>query len=392
MKFKAERWIYAPLNTAVTFFYIILAINYIDLCAVDAFINANNIIPFYIGHGHSLIWLFSFLVNIIIIPFKSWGLFIICIINCAIVIPPLGIIYGLIIHPKSKNKYIDLPSIFLYICFLLVTSFYWYSIINNRVETLLVVYIYKSTFLFISSISGIFIWLFSIALLNLKRRTKIPNAMYSIEELDEKSLTSEQAIDYSSKWIKNQNGENALIVIAGPSCSGKSTLADKLRIKEMFSAVIIQADDYFRDVDDPAIPRSDNKPLFDHPGAYCQEEMLKDIVDLVIYSKSISTPKYDIATNKRMKGKIIVTPHKVVIFEGLFAISEIMNIRDRFKALLFVYVDADYDIRLKRRTDRDEEFIHDTELIEKLFKEVAEKSYEEYGNSQINSADLIVYS
>ena len=90
----------------------------------------------------------------------------------------------------------------------------------------------------------------------------------------------------------------ALVLIAGASCSGKTTFAEWLG-KNLSKHAIILMDDYFRDHDDPELPPYGGiYPAFDMPEAYHLDELSDDLGRL-LSGENVWTPIYQISENKR---------------------------------------------------------------------------------------------
>ncbi len=145
-----------------------------------------------------------------------------------------------------------------------------------------------------------------------------------------------------------------LILIAGGSCSGKSYFA--ARLKERFAAIsksvgTVQLDYYFKDLDDPTMPRNtEGRKLFDLPGSYHLNEY-KLAIGQLINGQAVNMPNYDSMANKRLVGLgLRIEPPDIIIAEGLFAIS-ILSSDHPFAIKIFI--DADQQFRLNRRIARD---------------------------------------
>lgn len=208
-------------------------------------------------------------------------------------------------------------------------------------------------------------------------------------------MNDQQVVNHLIHFIMEMDTNSLLIAIAGPSCSGKTTLAKQLSEKLITGKIDhanITADDYFKDIDDPSLPRMNGFPLFDHPDAYDIDLLHKNVFDLMIFSKPVREPIYDLSKNKRMSETREIAPHRVIIVEGLFAIHAMAEIRKHIPALVTVYVDANYSTRLARRMKRDLVWIKNEVNIENLFKNTVEKCYLEWGTDQKKCADLIAYS
>lgn len=137
----------------------------------------------------------------------------------------------------------------------------------------------------------------------------------------------------------------ALVLIAGGSCSGKTTLASELERRGLATHVPI--DRYYRSFDH--LPPDRRRTInFDAPDAI-EADLLVTHVDVLLKGQAVAVPTYDHAAFER-KGTSIVTPSELIIVEGLFALGwpEL-----RRRALLKVFVDTAGAVCLRRRILRD---------------------------------------
>lgn len=103
-----------------------------------------------------------------------------------------------------------------------------------------------------------------------------------------------------------------VVIVAGPSGSGKSHLGERL------GWTVLRLDDFYREGDDPDLPRSDlGIADWDHPGSWDAGAAVAAIRELA-ESGTAEVPVYDIATSRRT-GTHTVTCGERFIAEGLFA-------------------------------------------------------------------------
>jgi uridine kinase len=143
--------------------------------------------------------------------------------------------------------------------------------------------------------------------------------------------------------------KNILIGIAGGSGSGK-TLVARTIVRDLGSTrvAIIDQDSYYRDLDDIPIADRDLRN-FDHPDAF-DNELLKQHIKDLIEGKSIEQPIYDYTRHARLKETKTIGEHHVIVLEGIliFVDEELREMMD-----IKLFIDADADIRLVRRIERD---------------------------------------
>jgi uridine kinase len=140
-----------------------------------------------------------------------------------------------------------------------------------------------------------------------------------------------------------------IIGIAGGSGAGKTTVARTIaeRLGKENVAYLSQ-DWYYNDRSNMTLKEREKENL-DHPKAF-DTKLLVSHLNLLRQGMPIEVPVYDYSIHSRTSDTVNMTPKSVAILEGILvlAIEELRSILD-FK----VFVDADPDIRLIRRLERD---------------------------------------
>jgi uridine kinase len=119
------------------------------------------------------------------------------------------------------------------------------------------------------------------------------------------------------------------VVLAGPSGAGKSRLAGRLSAAHGWP--IFRLDDFYRDEDDPAMPRSAELGIidWDHPESWDREGAV-DALETLVEGGAVETPVYDISLSRAV-GTTTVTarPTDLILAEGIFAAEIISDLRER---------------------------------------------------------------
>lgn len=110
----------------------------------------------------------------------------------------------------------------------------------------------------------------------------------------------------------------ALVLLAGPSGSGKSRLA------ELSGCVSVRLDDFYRDVDDPDLPHWGEIVDWDDPHSWDADAAIAAIQALVDEGR-VMVPDYDISTSHRVGTHELILPETpdgqrlCLVAEGIFA-------------------------------------------------------------------------
>ncbi|KQY59991.1 ATP-binding protein [Aeromicrobium sp. Root495] len=112
-----------------------------------------------------------------------------------------------------------------------------------------------------------------------------------------------------------------VVILAGPSGVGKSHLAERLGWS------VLRLDDFYRDGDDPDLPRSTLGIVdWDHLGSWDAVAAVGAIAELCASGRA-SVPVYDIAAS-RATGTHELVAGEQFIAEGLFAPAIVASCRD----------------------------------------------------------------
>jgi uridine kinase len=140
-----------------------------------------------------------------------------------------------------------------------------------------------------------------------------------------------------------------IIGIAGGTGSGKSTVARKVaEALRQASVAPIDMDGYYRNFSH--LPMDERRKInWDHPDAFDWDLLVMQLRALAA-GEAIEKPMYDFVTHTRRVETQRVEPVDVVVVDGilLFADARVRELCD-----VKVFVDADSDIRLVRRIQRD---------------------------------------
>lgn len=140
-----------------------------------------------------------------------------------------------------------------------------------------------------------------------------------------------------------------IIGIAGGSGSGKSTVARNVADSlGSLSVAFIDMDAYYRNFTELSLDER-RKLNWDHPDAF-DYDLLTDHLQRLGDRETVNKPVYDFVTHLRADQSVPVEPSDVIVIDGI-----LLFVDDRVRALcdVKVFVDADADVRLIRRIQRD---------------------------------------
>ena len=176
-----------------------------------------------------------------------------------------------------------------------------------------------------------------------------------------------------------------IIAVAGPSCSGKSSVAQGL-VAELGAAQCqsIALDHYYRDLRHLSAAERERQD-FDCPDAW-ESELLVNHVAQLRRGEPVVIPQYDFTAHLRSEATATVRPAPFIILEGLFALCypALLPLID-----LGVFIDIDADTALARRIQRDvEERGRTMESVVTQFRTTVQPAVERYIRPSAAAATL----
>lgn len=165
--------------------------------------------------------------------------------------------------------------------------------------------------------------------------------------------------------------KSKLVLIAGPTSSGKTTFTKKLSIYLRvigLKPIILSTDDYFLDRDKTPLNKC-GEPDYETIEAIDYKLLQKNINDL-LSGKKIQSPKFNFSIGKRVKGyEIEPQENMVILIEGLHSLNPILTQEIDEELKFKIYISAltqinfdnlnripTRDLRLIRRIVRDAVF------------------------------------
>jgi uridine kinase len=120
-----------------------------------------------------------------------------------------------------------------------------------------------------------------------------------------------------------------VVILAGPSGVGKSRLAGRLSAAHGWP--VVRLDDFYRDEDDPLVPRSESLGIvdWDHPDSWDPDAAVAALAELVRGGSAV-VPVYDIAKSRAVgSATVVCEPQDLVLAEGIFAAEIVDDLRRR---------------------------------------------------------------
>lgn len=179
--------------------------------------------------------------------------------------------------------------------------------------------------------------------------------------------------------------KSAVIGIAGPSCAGKTLLAERLAAR-VPGAIVFPADAYYRDLSHwPMDKRA--RANFDEPAAI-DHTLLVEHLRLLRTGQAVERPRYDFSRHVRLTETQRVEPAGLIIVEGLFGLfwPELRALMDAM-----VFVSAPDEECLARRTLRDVRDRGRTpESVRAQYEGTVRPMYERWCEPSREHADLVL--
>lgn len=180
---------------------------------------------------------------------------------------------------------------------------------------------------------------------------------------------------------------SVVIGIAGGSGSGKTTVHRQILEQLGPSRIaLLDHDAYY--LDQSHLDRDQRARVnYDHPASLDTDLMVQHL-DELLAGNPIQKPVFDFTDHTRSEETVQVDPRPVVMVEGILVLAE-PSLRVRMDIKL--YVDADDDIRLMRRIERDmNERGRSLESVMAQYKRTVRPMHLEFVEPSKRHADVII--
>lgn len=207
-------------------------------------------------------------------------------------------------------------------------------------------------------------------------------------------MTSGVAPDLAAKlaaiesgWPHREPGRPVVIGIAGGSGSGKTTIAESVVAQIGADRVaFLPHDAYYRHRPDISLEER-SKVNYDHPDSL-ETELMVEHIESLLAGEAIDRPVYDFAEHLRAEETLHVEPRPVLIIEGILIFVEEV-LRDLMD--LKVFVDADPDVRVLRRVERDmEDRGRSFQSVVEQYHTTVRPMHQQYVEPSKRLADIII--
>ena len=185
----------------------------------------------------------------------------------------------------------------------------------------------------------------------------------------------------------NEDKRPIVIGVTGGSGSGKTTVSKAIYENLRGQSIqIINQDTYYNDQADMTM--EERKAVnYDHPLAF-DTALLIEQLDALRHNQAVEMPVYDYKEYTRSQATVHVEPQDVIILEGILILDD-ERLRDLMD--IKVYVDADDDIRILRRIQRDmQERGRSLESIISQYLKTVKPMYHQFIEPTKRYADIIV--
>lgn len=184
----------------------------------------------------------------------------------------------------------------------------------------------------------------------------------------------EQRVAEIAAQIAARADQIRLILVAGPSASGKTTFSKRLSIQLLahgLSPVALEMDNYF--VDREHTPRDEHGEFdFESIEALDRQRLTEDLRRLIA-GEAVQLPRYDFLTGKGSAGDYVqLKPGELIILEGIHGLNPDLVPGVPPETIFRIYASALTQLNLDRQNRIS---TTDTRLIRRIVRDARERGY-----------------
>lgn len=184
----------------------------------------------------------------------------------------------------------------------------------------------------------------------------------------------EQRIAEIAAEIARRRDQVRVVLIAGPSASGKTTFSKRLTVQLLANGITpfpVELDNFF--VDREKTPRDENGD-YDFESLYAIDlDRLNHDLRLLIAGKRVRLPRYNFKTGKQEEGEVVqLVPGQMIILEGIHGLNPELVPQIPPEHTFRIYVSALTQLNLDRFNRVS---TTDTRLIRRIVRDAASRGY-----------------
>jgi uridine kinase len=184
----------------------------------------------------------------------------------------------------------------------------------------------------------------------------------------------EQQIADIADQVTSRMDTARLIVIAGPSSSGKTTFAKRLTVQLLahgISPFPFEMDNYFVDREKTPV---DEKGQYDFESLQAiDRECLAQDLQQLIAGAQVQLPHYDFVTGRQSQGDIVqLNPDQIIIFEGIHGLNPALLPEIPAEKTFRIYISALTQLNLDHHNRVS---TTDTRLLRRIVRDARERGY-----------------
>jgi len=184
----------------------------------------------------------------------------------------------------------------------------------------------------------------------------------------------EQNIASISRQIADQSDKIRLILISGPSSSGKTTFSRRLTVQLLalgISPFALELDNYF--VDRDKSPKDENGQNDYEALETLNLELLAEHLKQLVAGKEVQLPRYDFNAGRQEAGDVVqLRNDQIIILEGIHGLNPRLIPASLGQQAFRIYVSCLTQINLDRHNRVS---TTDTRLVRRIVRDAAQRGY-----------------
>jgi uridine kinase len=180
-----------------------------------------------------------------------------------------------------------------------------------------------------------------------------------------------------ARKIADDSKRIRIVLIAGPSSSGKTTFSKRLSVQLLAQGITpfpLEMDNYF--VDRDLTPKDENGEYDFESINALDRTLLEEHLSILISGGKIQLPKFNFKEGKSYPGEIVEVHHdQIILLEGIHGLNPILLSKIPAEKTFRIYISCLTQLNLDRHNRVS---TTDTRLIRRIVRDARERGYSAY--------------